>query len=105
MFVLSYLQVKDCLKEALKLCGIPHSTWHVTAEDRPTWRSYIHSGVNSFEAGRIKDKEEKRQKRKDKENAATQPGPAPTIPCPHCPRHFKARIGLVSHLRTHRNST
>jgi hypothetical protein len=35
-------------------------------------------------------------------NIQTQsPGDQPTIPCPHCDRLFRARVGLRSHLRTH----
>ena len=92
---------KDTLKESLKYCDIPHSTWEETAKDRPLWRSLVRSGVSEFEEKRIRDKEQRRQKRKDRERSTSQPGSAPNIPCPHCNRHFRAKIGLISHLRTH----
>ena len=92
---------KDTLKESLKRCNISHSTWEETAEDRATWRSLVSSGVSDYEVKRIRDLEQKRQRRKEKEKSASQPGSAPTIPCPHCSRHFRAKIGLISHLRTH----
>ena len=95
------LRYKDTLKALLKKCDIPYSTWEESAEDRPAWRSRINSGVAVFEEGRIKEKEERRQRRKATKNAATQPGSAPHIPCPHCNKLFRARIGLISHLRTH----
>ena len=92
---------KDTLKEALKLCTIPQATWHEIAVDRAAWRSRVRSGVDDFEERRIKQKEERRQKRKECQNPAPQPDPAHSFPCPQCNCQFRARIGLISHLRTH----
>ena len=92
---------KDTLKESLQYCDIPHSTWEETAEDRAIWRSLVSSGVSDFEERRIRDKEQRRQKRKDRESSSSQHGSTPSIPCPHCNRRFRAKIGLISHLRTH----
>ena len=92
---------KDSLKEALKLRDIPHSTWEESAVDRPSWRALVKSGVGNYEEKRIKEKKERRLKRKERTNSTSQPESAPTIPCPHCNRFFHARIGLTSHLRTH----
>ena len=71
------------------------------AGDRTAWRSRVRSGVDDFEERRIKQKEERRQKRKECQNPAPQPDPAHSFPCPQCNRLFRARIGLISHLRTH----
>ena len=92
---------KDTLKEALKLCTIPQTTWHEIAVDRTAWRSLVRSGVDDFEERWIKQKEERRQKRKECQNPAPQPDPAHSFPCAQCNRLFRARIGLISHLRTH----
>ena len=40
---------------------------------------------------------QRRQARKE----SAKPSVCATIPCPHYPRLFRARIGLTSHLRTH----
>lgn len=93
------LRYRDNLKASLKHCNIPHTSWEKTADDRSAWRSAVKTGVAAFEERRIKESEQRRQKRKD--SAASQPSSFPHIPCPHCNRYFRARIGLVSHLRTH----
>ena len=92
---------KDTLKEALKLCTIPQATWDEIKVGRTAWRSRVRSGVDDFEERQIKQKEERRQKRKECQNSAPQPDPAHSFPCPQCNRLFRARIGLISHLRTH----
>ena len=95
------LRYKDTLKASPKQCCIPYTTWEESAEDRPAWHSLVKSGVATFEERRIRDKEKKRQRRKDTENSSSQLGSAPHIPCPHCNRLFRAKVGLISHLRTH----
>ena len=87
---------KDTLKSSLKAFGLKTSSWEKTAEDRSTWRQTIYTGAKQHELHRQASAQMRRQARKQ----AT-PGEA-TIPCPHCPRLFRARIGLSSHLRTHR---
>lgn len=54
---------KDTLKKSLKHCGILHSTWEESAENHAVWHSLVRSDVSNFEEKRIKDKEQKRQKR------------------------------------------
>ena len=90
---------KDTLKVSLKAFDINHDTWEQTAQDRGVWRSAVHTGAKIHEANRIAAAVQRRQTRK---NSANNPLPPATIPCPHCPRTFRARIGLISHLRTHR---
>ena len=46
---------KDSLKESLKRCDIPYSTWEASANDRPAWRSLVSAGVLAFEGNRIRD--------------------------------------------------
>ena len=90
-------QYKDSLKESLKCCDIPYSTWEASAEDCPAWHSLVRGGVLAFEDNRISDKDQIRQRRKER-SSNPQPGPAPCIYCPHCNRHFCKKIGLFSHL-------
>ena len=85
---------KDTLKEALRHCSIPFSSWEVSAEDRSAWRSTVRSGVAKYEARRRQDKEEKRNQRKDRSSSSPGPAPAPSIPCPHCNRLFRAKCNL-----------
>nr|VZI39939.1 unnamed protein product [Spirometra erinaceieuropaei] len=61
---------KDTLKSSLKCLQINPTNWEELALDRPTWRRRVN-------------------------NAAAQPLPT----CPRCQRTFRARIGLVGHLR------
>ena len=68
------------LKESLKRCDIPYSTWEASAEDRPSWRSLVRAGVLAFEVYRIREKDQIRQRRKER-SSNPQPGPAPSIPC------------------------
>ncbi len=91
---------KDNLKAALKAFSIDPDSWEQTASDRATWRSYLHNGSKLCESSRIAAAEIKRQVRKAR--ASDPPGDVPLIQCPFCNRTFRARIGLTSHLRTHR---
>ena len=101
------LRYKDSLKASLKLSNIPHVSWENAADDRPVWRAVVHSGVAAYEQKRITDKVNKRLKRKERsacvQSAATSASSSSSSSflCSHCNRTFRARIGLISHLRTH----
>jgi len=88
---------KDQLKQTLKACDIDHKSWELLAQDRKLWRQKIRAGTASFEVSRTEELNIKRQQRL----ARNQDQGPPDIPCPFCPRYFRARIGLTSHLRTH----
>jgi hypothetical protein len=93
---------KDTLKEALKNCDITHTTWEQRAQNRPEWRSLVRQGVSRYEEQRTKNKQQSRLKRKERlRQQSSASAPTPSIPCPHCNRLFHAKIGLISHLRTH----
>nr|VZI38454.1 unnamed protein product [Spirometra erinaceieuropaei] len=76
------------------------TNWEELARDRPTWRRTVETGAAIYEANRIAAAKVKREVRKSQlrpiRNAAAQPLPT----CPRCQRTFRARIGLVGHLRT-----
>nr|VZI50928.1 unnamed protein product [Spirometra erinaceieuropaei] len=91
---------KDTLKSSLKRLQINPTNWEELARDRPTWRRTVKTGAAIYEANRIAAAKAKREARKSQlrpvRNAAAQPLPT----CPRCHRTFRARIGLVGHLRT-----
>nr|VZI17684.1 unnamed protein product [Spirometra erinaceieuropaei] len=91
---------KDTLKSTLKRLQINPTNWEALARDRPTWRRTVKTGAAIYEANRIAAAKAKREARKSQlrpvRNAAAQPLPT----CPRCQRTFRARIGLVGHLRT-----
>nr|VZI02518.1 unnamed protein product [Spirometra erinaceieuropaei] len=90
---------KDTLKSSLKCLQINPTNWEELALDRPTWRRTVKTGAAIYEANRIAADKAKREARKSQlrpvSNAAAQPLPT----CPRCQRTFRARIGLVGHLR------
>ena len=94
---------KDTLKASLKCCGISPDTWEESAEDRTAWRTMVRAGVSGYESRRVDKQKQKRKCRKDRASIITEPSPLPAFACPHCTRLFRAKIGLFSHLRTHKN--
>lgn len=93
---------KDTLKVSMKDFGIDPTSWETLAQNRPAWRNTVTKGSKTFEEQRLQAAKTKRAARKARAN--TNPPPqALSAPwtCHHCDRNFKARIGLISHLRTH----
>nr|VZI11613.1 unnamed protein product [Spirometra erinaceieuropaei] len=90
---------KDTLKSSLKCLQINPTNSEELALDRPTWRRTVKTGAAIYEANRIAAAKAKREARKSQlrpvSNAAVQPLPT----CHRCQRTFRARIGLVRHLR------
>ena len=91
---------KDTLKASLKSLDINVDTWEDVAQDRMSWRHSIFEGCQVAEKRRIAEAQRKREQRKTR---PTKPTTADTAHvCPTCSRTFRARIGLISHTRTHR---
>nr|VZI35129.1 unnamed protein product [Spirometra erinaceieuropaei] len=90
---------KDTLKSSLKCLQIHPTNWEELALDRPTWMRTVKTGAVIYESNRIAAAKAKREAHKSQfrpvSNAAAQPLPT----CPRCQRTFRARIGLVGHLR------
>ena len=91
---------KDSLKMSVKDFGICDNTWETLAKNRSVWRSGIASGAHSAEARRLDEAEKKRAARKARAGSISTLGSEHT--CPTCGKNCRARIGLLSHLRTHR---
>ena len=72
-------------------------SWEQIAQDRTKWRGLIKRGAGEYEAKRISEAEQKRAQRKARAKAS------PTdLSCSICNRQFRAKIDLISHLRTHK---
>ena len=85
----------DSLKTSLKAMNIDWESWESWeshALDRPHWLHLVSTGSKTSEQSRLAAAREKRATRK-------------CSTCGRCGRYFRARIGLVSHLRTHRNQS
>ena len=93
---------KDSLKVSLKDFNISAESWETLASERPFWRHLISKSATTAEERRSLVAERKRAARKAR--ATSTNTMAPTHFCPTCGRGFLARIGLTSHLRTHRVS-
>ena len=94
-------QDKGTLEASLKDFNIPTESWEPIAQDRAKWRGLIRRGASKYEAIRIIEAEQKRAQRKARAKAS------PTeLSCSvgllFCNRQFRARIGLSSHLKTHK---
>ena len=92
-------RIKDTLKNTLTSFNINVTNCEVCAQDRPLWRSMIHTGAGTAEINRIAEDHKKCARL----YSTTSTSAGPTYPCPECGRVLQARIGrLTSHLRTHR---
>uniref|UniRef100_A0A0L8FWG8 C2H2-type domain-containing protein n=1 Tax=Octopus bimaculoides TaxID=37653 RepID=A0A0L8FWG8_OCTBM len=80
----------------LKSTSIDPAHWEDISANRPLWRHTIKIGSADFKKARVARAELKRRERKQR---FLLPKPAPSIPCPQCPRMFHATLGLQSHLR------
>lgn len=80
-------------------------SWKLATLNRSTWRGLINKGTKRPEVKRAAEAERKRRQRK-KRAASTFTDSQPQIwPVIVCGRHFRAWIGLSSHLRTHPSRT
>ena len=95
---------KDTLKASLKSFDIDTGTWDKDAGERPKWRSLIFKGCQTSEERRTIEAQQKRELRKSRAASTTTLTTAvdPSLICPTCSRSFRAKIGLISHLRTHK---
>ena len=90
---------KDYFKSNLKDFNIDVTAWEKAASDKPAWRRLISNGALLSEENRLNAAKLKRIRRKAGEGA---PERLPTQWGQTCGRGFLARIGLISHTRTHR---
>ncbi|BHF85085.1 hypothetical protein SprV_1002824300 [Sparganum proliferum] len=90
----------DTLKSSPKRLQINPTKWKELALDRPTWRRTVKTGAAIYEANRIAVVEVKREFPKSQVRPVRNADAQPLLTRPRCQRTFRARIGLVGHLRT-----
>ncbi|XP_047472781.1 uncharacterized protein LOC125027721 [Penaeus chinensis] len=90
------LRFKDVCKRDMKQCNIDVSSWESLAEDWPSWRSTVISGVREGEDARNAALAEKKRSRKQRER---QPQQQSTFVCDECLKDCHSRVGLFSHSR------
>ena len=74
---------KDTLKKTLTSFNIDVTNWEVCAQDRPLWRSMIHTGARTAETNRIAEAQKKRAARKARLYSPNIASTGPTYPCPN----------------------
>lgn len=94
---------KDTIKPSLKDFSIPTESWEQIAQDRAKWRGLIRKGASEYEAKRIREAEQKRTQRKARAKASPTELSSSSLCCSICKSQLRARIGLISHLRTHKH--
>ena len=93
---------KDTLKKTLKIFNIGVTNWQILCPGSTTVAQYENTGARTSETHRIAEAQKKRASRKARLYSTSSTSAGPTYPCPECGRVLQARIGLISHLRTHR---
>ena len=93
---------KDTLKASLKDFNIPTESWEQIAQDRTKWRGLIKRGAGEYEAKRISEAEQKHAQWKARAKASLAELSSSDLSCSICNRQFRAKIGLISHLRTYK---
>ena len=91
---------KKRYKDTLKDFNIPTESWEQIAQDCTKWRGLIKRGAGEYEAKWISEAEQKRAKRKAR--ASPTELSSSDLSCSICNRQFRAKIGLISNLRTHK---
>ena len=93
---------KDTLKASLKDFNIPSESLEQIAQDRTKWRGLIRRGADEYEAKRISEAEQKHAQRKARAKASPTELSSSDLSCSICNRQLRAKIGPISHLRTHK---
>ena len=93
------LRWKDCVKRDLKDLCFDLNHWQRETDDGNTWQAKVLKLCSEWEKTRVEKVKEKRAARKSRVGAGQ--GMYPDLVCHQCGRNFTARIGLISHLRTH----
>ena len=96
---------RDVLKRNLTLCKINTDTWEELALDRNTWRASTQQGILHLEEQRRSYENQKRLLRKERSKTTSNSSTdnSSMFNCRLCNRTCASKIGLLSHLRSHRS--
>ena len=93
---------KDTLKASLKDFNIPTESWEQIVQDRTKWRGLVRRSAGEYEAKIIREVEQKHAQRKARAKASPTELSSSDLSRAICNRQSRAKIGLISHLRTHK---
>ena len=93
---------RDTLRPSLGDFGVPTGSWEQIAQDRTKWRGLIRRGAGEYETKRISEAEQNRAQLKARAKASPTELSSSDLSCSIFNRQFRAKIGLISHLRTHK---
>ena len=82
--------------------NIPTESLEQIAQDGTKWRGLIRRGIGEYEAKRISEAQQKRAQRKARAKASPTELSSSDLSCSICNRQFRAKIGLIKYLRTHK---
>ncbi|BHF64165.1 hypothetical protein SprV_0200716400 [Sparganum proliferum] len=91
---------KDTMKKSLKRLQINAETWENLTQKRPVWGRKVKTAAATYEANRITAAKAKGEGRESQMSRHLNTSRQPLSTCPRCQRAFRARVGLVGHLRT-----
>ena len=93
---------KDTLKASLKDFNIPIESWEQIAQDRAKWRGLIRRCAGEYETKRMSEAQQKHAQQKARAKASLTELSSSDLSSSISNRQFRAKIGLISHLRTHK---
>ena len=94
---------KDTLKASLKVFNKQTESWEQSAQDWAKWQGLIiRRRASEYGAKRISEAEQKRAQRKARAKESPKELSCSDLCCSLCNRQYRARIGLISHLRTNK---
>ena len=94
---------EDSLKESLKCCNIPDSTWKETMEDHASWRSVVSSRLAAFKRGTWLKTNRNARRAKTVQVLPPSPAQPPAFYVLTVTDFFWAKIGLNPHLKPQAN--
>ena len=97
MLCFVFCSICEYSRASLKDFDIPIGPWEQTEQERSKWRGLINNGAALYEKrGSVR--------RERKANTNGPPADSMALTCSTCNRQFRARIGIVSHQRTHQHT-
>ena len=94
----------DVLMAKLKSCNININMWEAEATDRPSCRTKCAAAVKRREEHRQAISHQKRVNQWQRAAEGVMQGGGAGFRCEHCGKVYRARIGLISHMKTHNRS-